>query len=128
MKVELQYPGLCSEVTPAGNPRWRVRVEGLKAKKITIPLGPGHPDFQLHYEAARQGRRLEVQAPAKPSRGTLDEMCDRFLAWMEDQVVAGNLSALTLSSRRRAARSGGVAAQPARRLAGSHPCRPAKSA
>jgi integrase len=36
----------------------------------------------------------------KAKRGTLDAMCDEFLKWMEGQVEAGNLSQLTLNSRR----------------------------
>lgn len=100
VKVEVHYPGLCKEVTPAGSLRWRVRVGGNKTKKVTTPVGPEHEDFQWHYEAAREGRKLPHQPPAKPSRGTLDEMCERFWGWMGNQVSAGNLSQATLDSRR----------------------------
>ena len=75
MKVEIQYPGLCQEKTPAGNVRWRVRVEGEKARKISMPVGPDHEHFQIHYDAARQGRKLQLKKALKPSRGTVDEMC-----------------------------------------------------
>ena len=44
--------------------------------------------------------KLELKPEAKAARGTLDDLCDRFLAWMETQVEAGNLSEATLSSRR----------------------------
>ena len=100
MKIEILYPGLCQEKTPAGNVRWRVRVEGEKTRKITLPVDPDHEHFQFHYEAARVGQKLQLKKPVQPSRGTLDEMCKRFLAWMEAQVDAGNLSQLTLNSRR----------------------------
>jgi len=80
--------------------RWRVRVEGEKTRKISMPIGPDHEHFQIHYDAARQGRKLQLKKALKPSRGTLDEMCKQFLAWVETQVDAGNLSQLTLNSRR----------------------------
>lgn len=104
MKIQVELPGLCGEVTPAGNPRWRVRVEGKKTRKITIPVGPDHPDFQDHYDAARMGEKLKVKENVKPAKGTLDELCERFEAWMEIQVLAGNLSPDTVSSRRRGLR------------------------
>ena len=55
VKVEVVYPGLCLEKTPAGTPRWRVRVEGQKTKRISLPpgMGPKHPQFEKFYEAAR---------------------------------------------------------------------------
>ena len=101
MRFFLDYPGLCPEKTPAGNKRWRVRVDGNKNKKVSLPFGPEHKDFAMHYLAGREGRKLEVQPQARSMRGTLDEMCDRFVPWMEEQVKAGNLSSKTVSSRRR---------------------------
>ena len=101
MKVEVQYPGLCRETTPAGIRRWRVRVEGENSRKITIPVGPGHVDFQDCYEAARSGQKLQCTTSSKPVRGTLDELSERFLVWMEGQVATGKLSAATLDSRKR---------------------------
>lgn len=101
MKVEIRFPGLCRELTPAGNVRWRVRVEGENQRKITVPVGPEDSDFKKHYEAAREGKKLEVRCEDSSIRkGTLDELCSRFLLSMEAQVEAGNLSQLTLNSRR----------------------------
>jgi integrase len=102
MKYSVDYPGLCDELTPAGTRRWRVRVEGNNSKKVTLPFGPDHEDFEMHYSAGRDGRRLAIDRKAKRLRGTLDEMCERFIPWMEEQVKAGNLSQLTLSSRKTA--------------------------
>ncbi len=101
MKVDFNYPGLCKEKTAAGNVRWRVRVEGEKRRKITIPVGPAHPEFQVFYNAGRFGERLKRQKTAKPIKGTLDELCLNYFAWMETQVSAGNLSPATVSSRKR---------------------------
>lgn len=102
MKIAVDYPGLCEERTPAGTPRWRVRVAGQKKRRMTLPTGvsPDHPQFQDHYDAARRGQKFEAK-PIEPIRkGTLDELCKRYLAWLADQVAAGSYSQLTLSGRR----------------------------
>ncbi len=99
MKISKTYEGLCEERTPAGTPRWRVRVDGQKTKRITIPVGPGHDDFDDHYLAARAGLKLIVNEKPKPAKNTLDELCEKFLEWMEVQVKAGNLKQPTLNSR-----------------------------
>ncbi len=99
MKVEKDIPGLCSEKTPAGNPRWRVRVEGDKDKKITIPVGPSHLDFDEHYSAAREGRKFVEKKTIRPGKGSLDEMSERFIEWMRNHIKAGNRRQSTLESR-----------------------------
>jgi len=75
-------------------------VEGEKGRKITIPVGPGEVGVEEHYQRARSGTRIEAPVAAGPEKGSLDEMCDDFLLWMDAQVAAGNLSQLTLNSRR----------------------------
>ncbi|WP_323766225.1 site-specific integrase [Marinovum sp.] len=104
MKIGFEFPGLCEEKTAAGSVRWRVRVEGEKRRKITIPVGPEHPDFQAHYEAARFGEKLKISPDARPVSGSLDELRERYVKWMEVQVQAGNLSQKTLESRERGLR------------------------
>lgn len=93
------FPGLKKDHTAAGTLRWRVRQEGSVNKLIKIPMGPGEPGFHEHYAAARRGEKLVTVKPVKPKRGTLDELCDRYIEAMKVQVAAGNLSALTLSGR-----------------------------
>ncbi|MDO5622430.1 MAG: hypothetical protein Q4G24_13275 [Paracoccus sp. (in: a-proteobacteria)] len=102
MKIAINYPGLCEEKTPAGTPRWRVRVAGQKARKVNLPtgIGPDHPHFQEHYDAARRGEKLELRPIETKQKGTLDELCERYLNWLEDQVAAGSYSPLTLGGRR----------------------------
>ncbi len=100
MKIEKNYEGLCEEKTPASTLRWRVRVEGQKIKRITIPVGPDHVDFEDHYLAARAGLKLIIKEESKPAKNTLDELCEKFIEWMEVQVQAGNLRPLTLASRK----------------------------
>lgn len=104
MKVGFDFPGLCEEKTPAGKKRWRVRIEGEKRRKITIPVGPSHPEFQAHYEAARFGERLTCNPASRPPKGSLDELRERYVDWMKVQVQAGNLSQKTLESRERGLR------------------------
>ena len=99
MNIIKKYEGLCEEKTQAGTIRWRVRVEGQKKKKITIPVGPEHDDFEDHYLAARAGLKLTFVAKQQPAKNTLDELCERFLRWMDVQVKAGNLKQPTLNSR-----------------------------
>jgi integrase len=101
VKVNVHFPGLCVEKTAAGSVRWRVRVEGEKHRKITVPVGPSHPTFNEHYEAARFGEKLQAEKIALPVRGSLDELRRRYIAWMKVQVEANNLSAKTLESRQR---------------------------
>lgn len=101
MKVEIDYPGVCSEKTPAGTRRWRVRVQGEKTKKITIPVAPGHADFAEHYDAAREGRKLPLKVTKKRRSGSLDELREQFCAAMAEMVAAGNLNAKTLEGRTR---------------------------
>ena len=98
--MKFKFRGLKEDYTAAGTLRWRVRMDGNPNKLTPIPMGPGEPGFHEHYAAARAGEKLQTVKPAKVKTGTLDAMCDEFLAWMEEQVAAGNLSKLTLSSRR----------------------------
>lgn len=101
MQVKFDFPGLCKEATAAGNVRWRVRVEGEKQRKITIPVGPEHSDFQEHYEAARLGEKLKKKKAVLPGKGSLEELREHYVEWMKNQVQAGNLSKLTFESRQR---------------------------
>jgi len=77
------FPGLMIEKTPAGTPRYRVRVDGQAAAKITIPCGPQHRDFIWHYSAARAGRKPVSRNEAISNlrkTGDLDEHIAKVLA------------------------------------------------
>ncbi|NDR57297.1 tyrosine-type recombinase/integrase [Aliiruegeria sabulilitoris] len=100
MELSKPYPGLCKEETPTGATRWRVRVEGEKTRRITLAVTPDHAAFDAHYDAAREGRKLEAAPEKRVIKGTLDALRDDYLAWMEIQVQGGKLSTGTLSSRR----------------------------
>ncbi len=79
----------------------RVRVEGDKRTRITIPVGPSDDAFWEHYYAARAGRRIET--PTRPRQilhKTLRGMVQGYIAWLTVQVSAGSASPLTLRQRR----------------------------
>lgn len=99
MKLQEDYPGLLKEETPAKSTRWRVRVLGNKKRRITLAVAPGHPDFKDHYEAARRGKKLQVRAPVKPVRGTLDELCEKYSAALPNIVSTKKLTTDTMASR-----------------------------
>lgn len=98
--MKYHFPGLKKDYTAAGTLRWRVRQAGAVNKVTKIPMGPGEPGFDEHYAAARRGELLATVKPVMPKRGTLDELCDRFIAAMEVMVEAKNLSRLTLAGRK----------------------------
>lgn len=54
-ELRQRYPGLLIEPHRNGNLRFRVRVEGAPGKRIALCIPPGHPDFDRHYQAAREG-------------------------------------------------------------------------
>jgi integrase len=101
VKINVEYPGLCDEKTGSGRRRWRVRVEGEKTKKITLPVSPKHPEFHRYYAAARQGQKLELATRKPVSAKSFDGMKALYTDWMEGRVKVGALSPSTLSSRRR---------------------------
>ncbi len=100
MNLTKPYPGLCKERTPAGEVRWRARVEGQKTRRITLSVTPAHADFDDHYDAAREGRKLKVGPKKKVAKGTLDALRKSYIDWMEIQVEGGKLSPATLTSRK----------------------------
>ena len=106
MKIQKDYPGLCREFTAAGTPRWRVRVAGNKAKRISLPLGmhDQHPEFDEAYAAARVGEKYVLKPRTTPDsrRGTLDDLRAKYCAAMKIMVQVGDLSELTRSGRERA--------------------------
>lgn len=99
--MKFEYAGLLKDPLPSENVRWRVRVKGQPDSKISIPVGPGEPGFDAHYRAARRGEKPETKKALVPVKGTLDELCDNYLAYLTEQVVGGNMSKATLDSRRR---------------------------
>jgi integrase len=98
--MRVDFPGLIVEQLPSGNRRYQVRAERNKAKKITVPVGPDHPDFGNYYWAARAGEKWEKPKPIEPMRRSLDWLVARYLAHLEKQVAASILSPLTLRQRK----------------------------
>lgn len=97
--MRINLPGYVPE-RRNGRLRHRVRVEGQKKRRITLPCGPDDPEFLNHYYAAREGNVLAAPKPRpKPSPQTLRGVCDEYLTWLEAQAKAGNMSPLTHKQR-----------------------------
>lgn len=92
-------PGLLIEAHRNGAPRIRVRVKGDKARRLTIPVPPDHPDFLQHYQAAREGREY-VPGRRRIVDRSLDWLSALYLEHLEKLVVAGQASRATLNQRR----------------------------
>jgi len=95
-----EFSGLLRDKTAAGTIRFRVRVEGQRNKKIKIPVGPREPTFHEYYAAARAGERIEIVKPVSVKVGTLDELCDKYLAFIAARVEGGTSSKLTLQGHK----------------------------
>lgn len=98
--LRVNYPGLLIERHRNGTPRYRVRVEGDPRRRITLPVDPDHPDFMHHYLAAREGQAWDGRRGRGPVEKSLDWLCDRYLAFLQHMVEAGQMSAATLRQRR----------------------------
>ncbi|WP_305970252.1 MULTISPECIES: tyrosine recombinase XerC [unclassified Mameliella] len=98
--MRLKYPGLIPRRIKGKPTKWRVRVEGDVNRKITLPVGPEHPDFHHHYRAARRGEKLTSPEDISPGQGTMGWLMKHYLDHLARQVDAGQASALTLKERR----------------------------
>ncbi len=97
MKVHL--PGFLIERNRNGSPRYRVRVEGQRGRKITIPVGPDDAEFQNYYQAARAGELWTPPLENAPEQ-SLDWLSAKYLAFLEKMIEAGQMSPATLKQRR----------------------------
>ena len=98
--MRLRYPGLVPRKKAGKIVGWRVRVEGDVNRKITLAIGPEHPDFHLHYLAARTGEKLSAPVEAKDQRGTMGWLITAYLEHLQRLVETGHASPLTLKERR----------------------------
>ncbi|MDF1729352.1 MAG: site-specific integrase, partial [Sulfitobacter sp.] len=98
--MKIRFPGYVPEKMPSGETRHRVRIEGQKRKRITIPVGPNDPQFSEHYYAARAGVKIDAPRIEPAVRMSADELVRDYLLWMEAQVASGLMSPLTLKQRR----------------------------
>ena len=98
--VRKNYPGLMVERLPSGNARIRVRVEGDKARKITMTVPLDHPKFSEHYWAAREGNILIAEPVSTAVPRTLRWLTDGYLAHLAAMVTAGQASSATQRQRR----------------------------
>lgn len=99
--MKISKPGLLCEPLPSGTARWRVRVEGDKARRITLPVDPAHPEFENHYRAARAGIRLPPPSGPQPIiKGSVAWLVGEHLAALEADHAAGLMATKTLAKRR----------------------------
>lgn len=97
--MRVNFPGLLIERHRNGTPRYRVRVEGDKTRRIHIPVTPDDPSFANYYYAARAGEVWQEPNEVLIER-SLDWLCSRYLDFVEKMVEAGQMSASTLKQRR----------------------------
>lgn len=97
--MRVHFPGLLIERHRNGKPRYRVRVEGSKSKRIHIPVGPDDPEFPNYYYAARAGEVWQPQQKKAVER-SLDWLTGRYLDFLGKMVEAGQMSGATLKQRR----------------------------
>ena len=100
MDVRVDFPGLLIERMASGALRYRVRVEGNKAKRIRLPVGPDHPDFGNLYWAARGGEIAKLQDPPKPVTRSLEWLVRQYLTHLTALAEAGGASPSTLRQRK----------------------------
>ncbi len=100
--MKIDYPGLLIEPLPSGNTRYRVRVEGERARRIRIYCGPDHEDFQRQYLAARRGEQPEPLKVASDyaKRGSIGWLVNRYLEFLGKRVEAGTTSPKTLKKKK----------------------------
>lgn len=97
--MRVRLPGLLKERHRNGSVRWRVRVEGDKSRRITLPVGPEHSDFLNHYYAGRAGAEW-ANGDSKTIERSLDWLSGRYLDYLSKMVEAGQMSDATLRQRR----------------------------
>lgn len=97
--MRVKFPGYAPE-RRGKRTLHRVRVKGDKARRLTIPVGPDHPDFSAHYHAARRGEKLDGPRTREPSPMSLDALVTAYLTTLERDVRYGNASPLTLRQRK----------------------------
>ncbi|MDS9468184.1 tyrosine-type recombinase/integrase [Paracoccus sp. MBLB3053] len=98
--MRVNYPGLLIEKHRNGALRYRVRVEGHKTRRVSIPVGPDDRDFANYYHAARAGADWRPDVRPEPVRKSLDWLAKGYLDNLERLVQAKLASPLTLKQRR----------------------------
>lgn len=97
--MRVKFPGYAPE-TRGDRVRHRVRVKGNKARRITIPVGPDHPQFSEHYAAARDGHQLQDRPAVRAPHMSLDALIQTYLDRLERDVAHKRADLKTLKQRR----------------------------
>lgn len=96
--MRLHLPGLTRHKRPNGSWKYRVREEGNRDRRVTLPCGPDHADFARCYAEARRGMTPKIETP---------DLIPRSFAWlvrqyekhMAEQVKAKAMSVATETQR-----------------------------
>lgn len=96
--MRLHMPGLTRHKRPDGSWKYRVRSEGNASRRVTLPCGPDHPEFQRCYTEDRRGVTPKIESI---------DVIPRSLAWlvrgyekhMAEQVRAGAMHPATEHQR-----------------------------
>lgn len=100
--MKIDKPGLIYEELPSGQPRWRVRPEGNRQKRIRIHCGPNDPDFERQYRIARAGQTPDpLKLASDYSKiGSIAWLVHKYFEYLEACVKAGTRSHKTLKKKR----------------------------
>jgi len=96
--MKLHLPGLTRHKRADGSWKYRVREEGNKARRVTLPCGPDHPEFHRCYAEARRGVTPKIDTP---------DVIPRSFAWlvkgyskaMAEKVATGQMHPGTAKQR-----------------------------
>jgi integrase len=89
--MRLHWPGLSRHKSASGW-KYRVRQEGNRDRRVTLPCGPEHPEFGRCYREARQGMTPALDTPPQTIPHSLEWLGRAFEAHMAAQVKAGQLA------------------------------------
>jgi len=97
--MRLHMPGLTRHKRPDGTWKYRVREDGNAARRVTLPCGPEHPEFQRCYAEARRGVTPKIEET---------DVLPRSFAWlvkkydraMTEKVAAKSMHPSTAQQRR----------------------------
>lgn len=100
VRMRVNFPGYVPETLRSGGTRHRVRVQGKRAQRITLPIGPDHPQFQEAYLAARAGETFTLATPEPTKPGSLGWLVAQYLDHLAALVASDSASPLTLLQRK----------------------------
>lgn len=96
--MRLHWPGLTRHRGAKGW-KYRVRAEGDVRRRVTLPCGPDHPEFQRCYVEARAGKTPQIAPEPELMPRSFEWLGRKFEAHMQAQVEAGQMHTSTRNQR-----------------------------